>query len=188
VVVLLLGATGAARAATFMVTTTADAGAGTLRQAILDANADAAPDVIAFAIDSGLQTISPASALPEVTQPVTIDGTTQPGYAGTPLIELDGTNVPPGLSGIALVSHTGSTVRGLVVNRFAVDNQTGGNGILLKNGGGHTIQGNYLGVDPATSTPASSSRAGRATRSRATGSGSPRRGPSCSGTAKASSC
>ena len=91
----LLCAATLARAATFTVTTADDDGPGTLRQAILDANVDTDPDMIVFSIGSGAQTIVPASALPIVTSPVTFDGTTQPGFAGAPLIEIDGENVPP---------------------------------------------------------------------------------------------
>src|SRR5262249_17608199 len=47
---------------TYLVTNTNDAGDGSLRQAILDANANPGPDTIAFAIGSGVQTITPASA------------------------------------------------------------------------------------------------------------------------------
>src|SRR5262249_21731695 len=79
----------------FIVDSTADSGPGSLRQALLDANAtpnDAAgPDVIQFAIPGGgVQSIAPASALPAITDAVTVDGTSQPGYGGTPLIELQG--------------------------------------------------------------------------------------------------
>jgi hypothetical protein len=73
---------------TFLVTTTDDAGSGSLRQAILDANATPGTNEIDFAIGGGgHQTIGPTSALPEVTRPVVIDGTTQPGFAGSPLIK-----------------------------------------------------------------------------------------------------
>jgi len=66
---------------------TNDSGPGSLRQAIMDANADAAADTISFSIPgSGVQTITPGSLLPLVTNPLTIDGSTQPGFAGTPLI------------------------------------------------------------------------------------------------------
>src|SRR4051812_36525628 len=67
--------------ATFVVTSTGDSGPGTLRQAILDANAAAAPnDTIDFTIGpGGVQTIAPLSPLPAITAPVTIDGTSQPG-------------------------------------------------------------------------------------------------------------
>src|SRR5438105_834129 len=78
----------AAVAAPFTVTTTADSGAGSLRQAIADANATAGTDTIGFAIPgTGLRTIVlTTGALPAVTDPVTIDATTQPGYAGQPLV------------------------------------------------------------------------------------------------------
>jgi hypothetical protein len=46
--VAALAAVPAANAATFDVTSNADSGAGTLRQAVLDANAAAGPDVITF--------------------------------------------------------------------------------------------------------------------------------------------
>src|SRR2546421_2795055 len=104
--------------AVFPVTTTADSGPGSLRQAILDANSTPGADAIQFNIGSGAQTIALAAALPDVTEAVTIDGTTQPGYAGTPLITLShgtgfGTNGTA--SGLHLVNHRGSVIRGLAV-------------------------------------------------------------------------
>jgi hypothetical protein len=106
-------------AVTFTVTTTADSGPGSLRQAILDANATPDADAITFNIaGSGVKTISPASGLPTISQPVTIDGWTQggPGYAGPPLIELNGTSA--GAANGLVVLAGMSTVRGLVINRF----------------------------------------------------------------------
>ena len=72
--------------------TTADSGPGSLRQAILDSNAaTGSTNTIDFDIPGqGVQTIAPASPLPAITSPVLIDGTSQPGYAGTPLIQLSG--------------------------------------------------------------------------------------------------
>ena len=104
--------------ANFQVTNTSDSGAGSIRQAILDANAVVGADNIAFNIPGGgVQTISPASALPDITDTVAVDATTQPGYAGTPLIELDGSGVTG--SGLTLaVGSDASTVRGLVINNF----------------------------------------------------------------------
>ena len=69
---------------TYSVTTTADSGAGSLRQAIIDANANsttaASPHLISFSIaGSGVQTIALSTALPQITQPTVIDGTTQSG-------------------------------------------------------------------------------------------------------------
>src|SRR5438874_614090 len=81
-VAALLIATCSVNAATFTVTSTADSGPGSLRQAILDANADPSPgtDLIAFNIPGGgVQTIAPVLRLPIITRSLTIDGYTQPG-------------------------------------------------------------------------------------------------------------
>src|SRR5436190_1596225 len=89
-----------AQAATFTVTNTNDSGAGSLRQAIVDANGNAGLDTVAFNIPgAGVHTITPLSSLPYFTDPVFLDGYTQPGSSvntdpiGTNavlLIELDG--------------------------------------------------------------------------------------------------
>ena len=70
-----------------------------------------------------------------------IDGSTQPGFAGTPLIELDGTSAGGFQYGI-IISAGGSTVRGLVINRFI-----SGGGINLHTAGGNTIAGNFIGTN-----------------------------------------
>ncbi len=129
----------AAAATTFTVTSAQDAGPGSLRQAILDANASAGPDVINFSIGSFRQTIVLASALPVITDPVTIDATTQPGFAGVPLIEVqpDRTLV---FDGFKIIGGN-SVLRGLILNRFR------GHAIVLENGGGNVIEGNYIGTD-----------------------------------------
>ena len=124
----LFAASGALSAITYTVTSTADSGAGTLRQAILDANGNPGADTIAFNIvGSGVQTIAPVTSLPAITDAVTIDGYTQPGSSANtnPVgqglntvlrIEIAGT----GTEGNGLeVRATGVTVRGLVVNRFS---------------------------------------------------------------------
>ena len=80
-----------APAATFTVTNTVDSGVGSLRWAIGQANGTAGVDTIAFNIaGAGVKTIAPLTILPTLTAPVTVDGTTQPGFAGAPLIELSG--------------------------------------------------------------------------------------------------
>jgi parallel beta-helix repeat protein len=134
--------------AVFVVTTTADGGAGTLRQAIADANRAAGLDSIHFAIGSGVKTISPRTSLPTLTDPVVLDATTQPGYAGRPLIELSGAEAgtTSSVSGLT-VSAGGSTVRGFVINRFSA------NGIAVTGRGGNTVAGNWIGTD-ATGTSA----------------------------------
>ena len=140
---------------TFTVTTTADTGAGSLRQAITDANTTTGPNVIDFSIGTGPQTIVPDSPLPTISNPVTIDATTQPGYAGKPIIQIDGSQIftpgsvppvqAPDVNGLAIAAR--STVRGLVINRFT------GNGVLLYGSSGSTIAGNYIGVDLTGETP-----------------------------------
>ena len=126
---------------TFSVVNTSDSGAGSLRQAIMQVNEDTQPaaDMIVFAIGTGQQTIVPLSALPAITHAVIIDGTTQPGYAGTPLIELDGASAGSTANGLIL-SAAGSTVQGLVINCF------GNDGVLVA-GNDDVVAGCYLGTD-----------------------------------------
>ncbi|MCS6803659.1 MAG: hypothetical protein NZ823_00770, partial [Blastocatellia bacterium] len=127
--------------ATFTVTNTADRGAGSLRQAIFDANASPGADLIVFNITpAGAKTISPTSPLPAIVEPVTIDGTTQPGFSGSPIIELNGTDAGAGANGL-LITATSSVVRGLVINRFGFD------GIRVEVNGGNMIEGNFIGID-----------------------------------------
>jgi hypothetical protein len=126
-------------AATFTVTTPIDSGPGSLRQAILDANANPGPDTIAFAIGSGAQTSVPLSPLPTITDPVVIDGWTQPGFEDKPLIELNGASAGTGTPGL-VVSAGQSIVRGLVINRFK------GDGLQLMTGGGNIVEGNFIGL------------------------------------------
>src|SRR5271157_2910473 len=84
--------------ASFLVINTVDSGPGSLRQAILDSNAATGEtDTIDFSIPGdGVQTIAPVSPLPAITQAVLIDGFSQPGYAGSPLIELSGSQAGGG--------------------------------------------------------------------------------------------
>src|SRR5687768_17008647 len=80
-----------APAADFTVSNTSDTGSGSLRQAIVDANGTPGADRIVFNIvPGGSQTITLASGLPSVNEQTEIDGTTQPGWFGPPLIELSG--------------------------------------------------------------------------------------------------
>ncbi|NDJ61022.1 MAG: hypothetical protein GYB67_07845 [Chloroflexi bacterium] len=130
------------QAATFTVTTLDDTGAGSLRQAIIDANATPAADTIVFDIPGSLvvYSIMLNSPLPEITAPVTIDGTTQPGFLTAPVVEIDGTNAGTGVDGL-MISAGNSTIRGLIINRFS------NNGIRLMTNGGNTIAGNTIGLD-----------------------------------------
>ncbi|HEV7348551.1 LamG-like jellyroll fold domain-containing protein [Telluribacter sp.] len=104
-----------ARGDIFTVTNTNDDGPGSLRQAILNANANSGSDEINFNIGTGPHSIILSAALPQINGSVAIDGTTQPGYGGTPLISIlfNGTiiNVSGGsrleIKGLALASVTG---------------------------------------------------------------------------------
>lgn len=125
---------------TFAVTNTADSGTGSLRQAILDANANPGADTIVFQISGSPPfTINLSGALPAVTDPVTIDGATQPGFAGKPVIELNGSAAGSPTMGIQLNSAF-NTVEGLAINRFS------SRGIVLA-GVSNIITGNYIGTD-----------------------------------------
>src|SRR5207244_3223679 len=105
-------------AMTFIVKSTNDNGPGSLRQAILDANANPGTDTIEFNLPGPSLRIQPGLSLPGITDPVVIDGTTQPGFAGVPIVELNGANSPSlGL----FVDAKNSTVRGLVINGFHID-------------------------------------------------------------------
>jgi hypothetical protein len=111
-------------AATFTVTHTGDTGAGSLRQALTDANLNAGADTIVFAIPgAGPHTLSPTSLLPELTGPTLLDGYSQPGASSNTLadgwnaqirIRLDGLAAPFNASGLVLgTGATASTVRGI---------------------------------------------------------------------------
>ena len=131
---------------------TDDHGSGSLRQAIVDANASAnvsgVPDEIDFDIPgTGLHVISPSIGLPPITDPVVIDGYTQPGSSpntvldgdsATLVIVLDG-SVDPFADGLQLYAGN-STVRGLVINGFT-------SGITVSSAGGNVIEGNFIGTD-----------------------------------------
>ncbi|RPI91576.1 MAG: right-handed parallel beta-helix repeat-containing protein, partial [Chloroflexi bacterium] len=133
-------------AAPLTVTTTADSGPGSLRQAILDAKATPCHALIEFNISgTGPFTIAPESPLPEITDPVAIDGLNQPGancdsWPPTLMIEISGENAGDAANGLYITAGD-SAVRGLVINRFSHD------GIWLQSGGGNVIQCNFIGTD-----------------------------------------
>src|SRR2546430_1078130 len=98
--------------------------------------------------DWGLQTISPQSELPwpASSDPVIIDGTTQPGFAGRPIIELNGAtavaNTPGGQDLPGLFIRGGnSTITGLVINHFR------GYEIEILFNGRNVIAGDFIGTD-----------------------------------------
>ena len=171
---LMLAST--ANAATITVTTTADDvtpndGSVSLREAIQAINSGenlGDPDIIAqnpgifgindtidFAIpESGRHTIFPGSgsigALPTLTRPVLINGTSQPGSSpntlanadnATTLVLLDGASAGPNASGLFLgAGSAGSTINGLDVFGF------GGGDISIQSSS-NTITGNDIGFN-----------------------------------------
>lgn len=137
---LSFGTTTRVEAAVFTVTTTADSGTGSLRDAILSANASPG-STINFSIGSGIQTIAPSTDLPTITAATTIDGSTQPGFSGTPLIVINCSAVS--VAGLSLNSD-GSTIKSLVINNNVINTF----GILIE-GNSNTVLGCFIGTDPS---------------------------------------
>ncbi len=135
--------------ATFVVMNTNDSGPDSLRQAITDSNTMGGPNTIDFQIGSGAQTISLMSALPPITVPVSIDGTSQSGYAGTPLIDLDGTSAGTANGLDFEAGSDGSLVSGLLITNFSQD------GVLIASAGNITIGGAAAGAGNVISGNAS---------------------------------
>ncbi len=128
-------------AAVFLVTTTNDTGDGSLRKAISDANNSPGLDLIGFDIPGpGVHTIIPLSKLPNITDPVTIDASTQPGFIATPLIEINGSLLGPYQVFDVFAGNT--TIRGFAINRAL-----GGTAIILWTNGGNVIEGDFIGTD-----------------------------------------
>jgi CSLREA domain-containing protein len=97
--------------------------------------------------------ISLLEELPELLDPTHLDGRTQPGYAGTPVVHLDGALIPdePGHVVLGIVFLGGqSSITGLALTKFEA-------AVRAKHGSGNVVQGNYLGVLPSGVTPASNS-------------------------------
>ncbi len=129
----------------FLVNTTAESGVGSLRQAILDSNAaTGGMNTIDFAIPGqGVQTIAPISPLPTITNAVLVDGFSQPGYAGAPLIELSGSQQGSG-DGLT-IAGSDVTVRGLDINSFS---QGAGIHISGTEATNNWVYGIFAGTDP----------------------------------------
>ena len=126
----------------FVVTNTNNHGAGSLRDAIVNANATVGTDTIVFNIPGpGVKTLNLVNQLPDITDPVVIDGTTQPGYSGSPLIEINGVAISSGRG--LVIKAGGSTVRGLAIGNFS-----SGNAIFVTNCDNNVFQANYLGLEP----------------------------------------
>jgi hypothetical protein len=155
--------------ATFTVTSTADSGVGTLRQAIIDANDNPGEDRIEFAIPegecsaAGVCTIDLLTAPEAIDEAVVVDGTTQPRYGTAPAnvcatasapsymrVEILGD--PEGFFSLytfLIVSEDPSTIRGLALSRKYP--------IALYSSGAHRVECTHLGVSADGSSKVSTS-------------------------------
>jgi uncharacterized repeat protein (TIGR01451 family) len=131
---------------TFVVSNTSDGASpapNSLRWAITQVNDDTAEDTIDFEITAGgFQSITLSSPLPAITNSVVIDGATEQGYSGVPLIQINGAGLG-GSSNALVISGGQSTIRGLSLVGFS------GSAIVLNTLGGDLIEGNAIGVDPS---------------------------------------
>lgn len=167
------------------VTSVNDSGEGSLRQAILNANASAGADIISFNLpgsDSSVRQITLNSALPAITDPITLDATLQAGFAGgNPVVEINGASIGTAANGLTL-NGDGNIVRGLRIVGFQGDgivitgnnNEIGnaantfhgnvisnntGNGISIVSGTGNRLSANRifgntgLGIDLGNDGP-----------------------------------
>lgn len=138
-IVVLLTFTSEVFANTYTVSSTADNGAGTLRQAIINANSNGGgPHLINFSVAG---TITLNSELPAINNGgnangLVIDATTAPGYNGKPVVLLSG-NYQNGLN-IDNVSNV--QIKGLAFQNFTT-------GIRVNNGQNTTISKNFIGTN-----------------------------------------
>ncbi len=161
-------------------------GSTTLRAAIMEANASVGKDTIEFNIPSaGPHVIKPATRLPAIIDPISIDGYSQPGASPTSLtlqqgnnaiikIELDGSLLPIGTNGLEIFGGQ-SEVHGLAIHSFygrPITHQEflgttivseNGLGIWLWAGGNSQIVGNFLGATASGQVPTYPLSAGIAT-------------------------
>ena len=153
-----------------------DAPKCTLRMAITEANKSSARDKVHFRIPgAGPHVIQPEDLhLPFITQPIIIDGYTQPGgkaAEGTGVasiqIELNGTKLSKSTNekaiknGLVLDDPGSSVIRGLSITEFTggrtsingVPVVVGGSGIVVNSDDGQSvISGNHIGLAPDGNT------------------------------------
>ncbi|HQR08445.1 MAG TPA: Ig-like domain-containing protein [Gemmatales bacterium] len=154
--------------AIFTVINTNDSGVGSLRQAMLDAeaapNVGGVPDEIHFNIPgNGVHTIFPGpgvqSPLPTITEAVIIDGYTQSGASPNTLavgddavltIEINGSNMSAGAQLFIINGSNGSTIRGLAITH--VPFRSFSLGYFGQQANNNTISGNFIGTDAEGTT------------------------------------
>lgn len=142
-----------------VVSNTADSGAGSLRQAIVDANANPNHNLIRFALPGacGSQGILLLSPLPDITTPITIDGFTQIGSVPTTSDHGFNALLCVGLTQAGTLSHALSavagsrlTVRGLWFGNF---DAAGAVPVRFDDGSDHVLEGaQFAGTLPNGAT------------------------------------
>ena len=145
-VLVIVAVLSQAKAATFVVTSTTDSGNGSLRQAILSANATTnVPDVVQFNLTgNGPFTISPVTLLPTITDPLVIDGYSQSGASSNTLANGDNAVLKIVVLESLVIDTTNSTVRGLVIPQIQI-------GATPNANGSNVVEGCFIGLD-ATGT------------------------------------
>ena len=152
---VLAGCSASAFGATYTVVSTADSGAGSLRQAIDDANGNSGLDTISFDIPegscsgAGVCEILLDSDLPDTFDAVIIDGSSQPRYGTAPSnvcataslssymrVQIIGTS---GARTFTVTSPDPTVIRGLSLG--------GGYPISLRTSAAHRVECNHIGVD-----------------------------------------
>lgn len=160
IAILVSSAPQVATGLTFVVTSTADSGAGSLREAIAGVNAAPGPHEVVFDIPElecsalGICRITLLTPLDPIAEPVTIDGTTQPRWGSAPA-NVCATGAAPSSLRVEIENAAGitefvfaldpagaagaSTFRGLAFY--------GGDSISITTAGAHRVQCNHFGAD-----------------------------------------
>lgn len=127
-----------------VVRNTNDSGPFSLRDRIATANATVGADQVLFRIGEGPATIAPTSPLPSITETIFIDATSQLGYAGSPLIEINGSGAGnSSVIGLQLAAGSSeSLIQGLAINRFS------GDGIRIDSSS-NRVSFNFIGTNRA---------------------------------------
>jgi len=133
---------------TLVVTNTNETGPGSLQWAVLFANSSALPSVVEFDISGSPPYVIPWQGA-RLEYPVTIDATTQPGYAGTPLIHLEDDRDSG--TGFILWAN-GCTIRGLGIENTSTSGAPSFTAVRI-DGNAAVIESCDFRVAPGASNP-----------------------------------
>ncbi|HVU86203.1 MAG TPA: right-handed parallel beta-helix repeat-containing protein [Pirellulales bacterium] len=120
---------------TFSVFNLNDSGSGSLRQAILDAEAAGGSEIINFSVSGTIELTS--GALPTITNAIDIQGNTAPNFSAAPVVEVDCN----GFGGLEFAS----SATGAALTSLAIVGASGA-GVTLDGGGNIAIANNYIGI------------------------------------------